>query len=43
MRIKLDENVPASIAPVLETFGHDVDTVPGERLVGQPDDADYHS
>jgi len=37
MRIKLDENLPASASGVLVAFGHDVDTVEGEGLVGAPD------
>ena len=37
MRIKLDENLPASAGGVLVAFGHDVDTVEGEGLVGAPD------
>jgi len=38
MRIKLDENLPASAGEVLLAFGHDVDTVEGEGMVGAPDD-----
>jgi predicted nuclease of predicted toxin-antitoxin system len=37
MRIKLDENLPASLAPLLHTLGHNVDTVPEERLQGRSD------
>lgn len=37
MRIKLDENLPASAGDVLLAFGHDVDTVEGEGMVGAPD------
>jgi len=37
MRLKLDENVPASIIPLFEADGHDVDTVAGEGLVGRED------
>lgn len=33
MRIKLDENVPARLVPLLTDLGHDVDTVIGEKLV----------
>ena len=38
MRIKLDENLPARVAGVLERYGHQADTVRDERLTGQPDD-----
>ncbi len=37
MRFKLDENLPASSAAILETAGHDVDTVVDEGLTGAPD------
>ena len=37
MKIKLDENLPASLADALSKLGHDVDTVPRERLSGHPD------
>lgn len=37
MKIKLDENLPARLLPVLEKHGHDVDTVPSENLTGRPD------
>jgi len=39
MRIKLDENLPATAATQLAAQGHDVDTVHDEGLVGQADDA----
>lgn len=39
MRIKLDENIPVSLAAVLTSFGHDVDTVPEEGLAGSVDEA----
>ncbi len=39
MRIKLDENLPASLASVLIRYGHDVDTVIDENLEGQDDAA----
>lgn len=39
MRIKLDENVPARVRPLLAARGHDVDTVMDEQLQGQADDA----
>ena len=37
MNIKLDENLPVDLVPVLSTLGPDIDTVPGEQLEGQPD------
>ncbi|PYR23221.1 MAG: hypothetical protein DMF95_16195 [Acidobacteria bacterium] len=37
MNIKLDENLPDRLVPVLTGLGHDVDTVRGERLVGRVD------
>ena len=37
MKIKLDENLPAKLVPVLQRHGHDVDTVPDEHLSGRPD------
>ncbi|HEX8522878.1 MAG TPA: DUF5615 family PIN-like protein [Tepidisphaeraceae bacterium] len=37
MMIKLDENLPASLAPALAALGHDVDTAVGEKLGGQDD------
>lgn len=37
MKIKLDENLPAELAELLRGLGHDVHTVPGERLVGEDD------
>lgn len=37
MKIKLDENLPARMVPVLQRHGHDVDTVPEEHLSGRPD------
>jgi predicted nuclease of predicted toxin-antitoxin system len=39
MRIKLDENIPARLVFLLTNLGHDVDTVVGEKLVGQEDPA----
>lgn len=38
MRIKLDENLPAALVPLLAALGHEVDTVPAEGLGGQDDD-----
>lgn len=37
MRIKLDENLPATLAEPLAALGHDVDTVPQEQLSGRRD------
>ena len=37
MKIKLDENLPARLKSILQSHGHDVDTVPDEQLSGQPD------
>ena len=37
LKIKLDENSPASLAGTLHALGHDVDTVPEEGLAGFPD------
>ena len=37
MRIKLDENLPATSATALRRLGHDVETVPDEGLTGRPD------
>lgn len=37
MRIKLDENLPDRLVPVLTALGHDVDTVHGEQLTGRTD------
>jgi predicted nuclease of predicted toxin-antitoxin system len=39
MRIKLDENLPVRLAPVLKDLGHDVHTVHEEHLSGQTDKA----
>ena len=33
MRIKLDENLPTGLVPLLTALGHEVDTVPAEVLV----------
>lgn len=38
MRIKLDENLPNALVPILQSFGHDVDTVESEQLTGHADD-----
>jgi len=37
MRVKLDENLPATLAEVLRRVGHDVDTVVDEGLGGATD------
>jgi predicted nuclease of predicted toxin-antitoxin system len=37
MKIKLDENIPVQLAEILNTLGHDADTVADEKLKGQPD------
>ena len=38
MRLKLDENLPHSVAPRLAALGFDVDTVLDENLGGRDDD-----
>lgn len=37
MKIKLDENIPTLLAPVLTALGHEVDTVRDEGLLGEAD------
>jgi len=37
MKVKLDENLPARLVELLEALGHEVDTVPSEKLTGKPD------
>ena len=37
MKVKLDENLPASLGDLFVPYGHDVDTVIAEDLVGHPD------
>jgi predicted nuclease of predicted toxin-antitoxin system len=37
MKIKLDENLPSSLAIPLERLGHGVHTVQEENLTGRPD------
>ena len=37
LRFKLDENIPRNAEALLKDAGHDVQTVIGERLGGQPD------
>jgi predicted nuclease of predicted toxin-antitoxin system len=38
MKIKLDENLPVQISLNLRALGHDVHTIPEERLSGSDDD-----
>ncbi len=38
MRVKLDENLPERLVPILVELGHDVDTVLNEGLKGAKDD-----
>lgn len=38
MRVKLDENLPERLVPILVELGHDVDTVVREGLKGAKDD-----
>ncbi|MBP8001624.1 MAG: DUF5615 family PIN-like protein [Chloroflexi bacterium] len=38
MKIKLDENMPFDLAPLLKQLGHDVDTSPEEGLTGAIDE-----
>lgn len=37
MRLKRDENMPATLAAALRATGHDVDTSADEGLIGRPD------
>src|SRR6185436_8307148 len=37
MKLKLDENLPESLLPALESLGHDVDNVRVEGLAGRAD------
>lgn len=39
MHFKLDENLPGELARMLREFGHDVDTVVDEGLLGSPDES----
>ena len=39
MKLKLDENLPVTLAVRLREVGHDADTVRDEGLGGHPDDA----
>jgi predicted nuclease of predicted toxin-antitoxin system len=38
VKIKLDENLPAGLVPLLTALGHEVDTVPAEAIGGEDDD-----
>jgi predicted nuclease of predicted toxin-antitoxin system len=37
VKIKADENIPGSVVQLLVERGHDVDTVAGEQMAGEPD------
>lgn len=37
MKIKLDENLPTRLVPLLTDLGHDVETVPDEQIAGRDD------
>lgn len=37
VRIKLDENLPAGLVPLLIDLGHEVDTLPAEGIDGEDD------
>ena len=39
VKLKLDENLPRQLVPILTSLGHDVDTGPDEYLAGQVDHA----
>lgn len=39
MRVKLDENLPVTLAARLQDLGHDADTVKDEGLSGHPDES----
>jgi predicted nuclease of predicted toxin-antitoxin system len=43
VRIKLDENIPASLILPLEKLGHEVDSVPMEGLAGEPDNVVWNA
>ncbi len=38
MKVKIDENIPAKVARVLNQLGHETDTVHQEGLAGQNDE-----
>jgi Domain of unknown function (DUF5615) len=37
VKIKLDENLPIQLVPLLTDLGHDVETVPDEQIAGRDD------
>lgn len=37
MKIKLDENLPIQLVPLLTDLGHDVETAPDEQIAGRDD------
>jgi predicted nuclease of predicted toxin-antitoxin system len=37
VKLKLDENLPDRLVPVLRVLGHDVDTIRAEQLTGRAD------
>ena len=41
MKVKLDENLPEALVPVLAELGHGTDTVPQENLAGQADETGW--
>lgn len=43
MKIKLDENLPVRLVPILQRHGYEVDTVPDEQLSGRPDAEIWHA
>jgi predicted nuclease of predicted toxin-antitoxin system len=43
MNIKLNENLPARMLPLLERQSHDVHMVHGEQLTGWPDAEIWHA
>ena len=43
MRLKLDENLPAGLAGVLQMLGHDADTTVAEGLAGADDESVWHA
>ena len=42
MNIKLDENLPARLVPLLAKLGHQVNTVSDEGFTGKPDHEVWH-
>jgi predicted nuclease of predicted toxin-antitoxin system len=43
VKVKLDENLPGSSAPIFAQAGHDVDTVEDEGLAGRDDPTVAHT